>query len=107
MIKKAVNPNELDGHVCDHCLKEVAGSPIQAYFPYGHPADSIDGPSHLCSDKCLIDYVSKLMRKYGHWRSRAVKVKENIRSSEQWRGEKTSRPDNRKSRRFSRKQTQK
>ena len=62
-------------YVCDHCVKEMPGLTIMVYYPYGHINDSLDGPSHLCSDKCLVEFQRKLMKKYGPWESETVRRK--------------------------------
>lgn len=62
-------------YVCDNCVKEMPGLTIMVYYPYGHINDSLDGPSHLCSDKCLIEFNTKLMKKYGAWKSEKIEKK--------------------------------
>ncbi len=62
-------------YICDNCVKEMPGLTIMVYYPYGHINDSLDGPSHLCSDKCVIEFNTKLMKKYGVWKSQAIEKK--------------------------------
>ncbi len=71
-------------YICDNCVKEMPGAPIIVYYPYGHINDSLDGPSHFCKDKCVIEFEDKLMKKYGPWKSAALGGKK-IRSSDSWR----------------------
>ncbi len=71
-------------YVCDNCVREMPGAPIICYYPYGHINDSLDGPSHFCKDKCVIEFEEKLIKKYGPWKSESLGGKE-IRSSESWR----------------------
>ena len=62
-------------YVCDSCVKEMPGLAIMIYFPYGHINDSLDGPSHFCSDKCVIEFENKMMKKYGAWKSETIERK--------------------------------
>jgi len=86
MIKRKVLPIELDAYVCDNCIKEMPGLPLICYYPYGHVNDSMDGPSHFCSDKCLVEFEQKITKKYGFWKS--TPIVEKVRASEE--GAKTS-----------------
>lgn len=62
-------------YVCDNCVKEMPGAAIIVYYPEGHINDSDSGPSHFCSDKCLVSFQKKLTTKYGEWKSSSVKEK--------------------------------
>ena len=72
-------------YVCDHCIEEMPGAPIIAYFPYGHIVDSADGPMHFCSDKCIMEFMKKLTKKFGLWKSEAIAPEEKVRSSAEFR----------------------
>jgi hypothetical protein len=80
MIKRKSSPEELDAYVCDNCIKEAVGTIIMVYYPYGHINESTDGPSHFCSDKCLIEFQQKITKKYGYWKSTPP---EPVRSSQE------------------------
>lgn len=87
MIKRSTAQGtvELITYVCDMCVKEMPGAPIMVYYPYGHLNDSIDGPSHFCSDKCVIAFEKKMTEKYGNWKSEPLPGDEKVRSSAEWR----------------------
>lgn len=72
-------------YVCDNCIREMPGAPIITYYPYGHINDSLDGPSHFCKDKCVVEFQEKLMKKYGPWKSAKIVAKKKVRSSDAWR----------------------
>jgi len=86
MIKRDTTVGEkiIVTYVCDNCVKEMPGAPILVYYPYGHINDSLDGPSHFCKDKCVIEFEEKLVKKYGPWKSFNIESKK-VRSSESWR----------------------
>ena len=72
------------------------------YYPYSHLNDSLDGPSHFCSDKCLVAFETKLIKKYGSWKSESLAPSDKVRSSSEWRAEKNKRtPEPPKARRAS------
>jgi len=79
MIKRKLDSIETDAYVCDNCTKEMPGLPIICYYPYGHVNDSMDGPSHFCSDKCIIEFEQKITKKYGFWKS--TPIEEKVRAS--------------------------
>lgn len=82
MIKReGKNMEEAVAYICDSCVKEMPGAPIMVYFPYGHINDSVDGPSHFCSDKCLIEFQQRITKKYGSWKS--TPATEKVRASEE------------------------
>lgn len=72
-------------YICDNCVKEMPGAPIIVYYPYGHINDSLDGPSHFCKDKCVVEFQEKLMKKYGAWKSDTIVASKKVRSSDDWR----------------------
>ncbi len=86
MIKRdtVIGEKVVATYVCDNCVKEMPGAPIIVYYPYGHINDSLDGPSHFCSDKCVVEFQEKLMKKYGSWKSAVIDSKK-VRSSDAWR----------------------
>ena len=86
MIKRDTTVGEkiIVTYICDNCVKEMPGAPIIVYYPYGHINDSLDGPSHFCKDKCVVEFTDKLVKKYGPWKSEAIESKK-VRSSETWR----------------------
>lgn len=93
MYKKTINSvtgKNVVTYICDNCVKEMPGSAIMVYYPYGHPCDSIDGPSHFCSDKCVIEWQKKEIKKFGEWKSKTEKRDSKVRSSSEWRREKNS-----------------
>ena len=61
MIKRTQRPGLVDviEYVCDSCIKIMPGEAIQVYYPYSHPNDSLDGPSHFCSDQCLVSNATR------------------------------------------------
>ena len=82
MIKRDnATTNVIAAYVCDNCVKEMPGLPVKVYFPYGHINDSIEGASHFCSDKCVIDFMQKIAKKYGFWKSEPVE--EKVKNSEE------------------------
>jgi len=105
MIKRTTGAGTVEvlSYVCDNCLgkttpkdavKTMPGAPIMVYYPYGHLADSVDGPSHFCSDKCVIEFETKMLKKFGNWKSEP-ELGERVRSSAEWReiqGKKTTSP---------------
>lgn len=95
MIKRDTTMGEkiIVTYICDNCVKEMPGAPILVYYPYGHISDSLDGPSHFCSDKCVIEYETKMIKKYGAWKSESAEKKKKLRSSDEWRKtQKVTRP---------------
>lgn len=90
-------------YICDHCLKEMPGASIWIYYPYGHICDSYDGPSHFCSDSCVVEFQEKIKKKYGNWKSKVEKDDDRVLSSAEWR-RKTKRTAP-KARRVARKKT--
>ena len=87
MIKRTqvAGTETLITYICDLCVKEMPGAAIQVYFPYSHCNDSIDGPSHFCSDACLVKFEVKMRAKYGDWRSKPLDENEKVRSSADYR----------------------
>ena len=87
MIKRDTTPGEkvIVTYICDNCVKEMPGAPILMYFPYGHINDSLDGPSHFCSDKCVVAFEEKLTKKYGPWKSETITEVKKVKSSDEWR----------------------
>ncbi|KKN19580.1 hypothetical protein LCGC14_0944370 [marine sediment metagenome] len=88
MIKreKTTGDTTVVTYICDNCVKPMPGAAINVYYPYGHINDSLDGPSHFCSDKCLVEFTAKLVKKYGPWRSKEeVRKGKRVRSSAEWR----------------------
>ena len=88
MIKKVTDSKtrkQVVTYVCDNCIKEMPGAAIQVYYPYGHPCDSIDGPSHFCSDSCVIKWQKKEIEKFGEWKSKDDSHDHKILSSAEWR----------------------
>lgn len=77
MIKRETTKDskQVVTYVCDNCVKEMPGAAIIVYYPEGHINDSDSGPSHFCSDKCLVAFEKKLTTKYGEWKSSSVKEK--------------------------------
>ena len=118
MIKRStgVGPVEVISYICDNCLgknrpqdevREMPGAPIMVYYPYGHVNDSIDGATHLCSDKCVIEFAQKLIKKYGNWKSEQ-ELGSKVRTSNEWRASKVKKvTDLPKARRATRKPTKK
>ena len=102
MIKRSATQGEVEvlTYVCDMCVKEMPGAPIMVYYPYGHLNDSIDGPSHFCSDKCVVEFEKKMITKYGNWKSAPLPEGEKVRSSTEWRADRGKTP---KARRATRK----
>ncbi len=95
MIKRerATGDTTVVTYVCDNCVKAMPGAAINVYYPYGHINDSLDGPSHFCSDKCLVEFTAKLVKKYGAWKSKEeMKKGKRVRSSSEWRRGKISNP---------------
>jgi len=88
MIKRETTTGEktIVKYVCDNCVKEMPGAPVMVYYPYGHINDSLDGPSHFCSDECLVEFQKKLVKKYGAWKSKEETQKDKkVKSSTEWR----------------------
>lgn len=94
MIKRTQMPGmiELVEYVCENCVKVMPGAPIMVYYPYGHSADSIDGPSHYCSSKCMVEFETKLVKKYGNWKS-DKSTSLNVKSSAEWRAVKSKKTE--------------
>jgi len=48
---------------CDNCDARCnigqIGNAITVSFPYGHKLDSLDENKHFCSDKCLVEYITR------------------------------------------------
>ena len=101
MIKRSstVGTVELITYVCDMCVKEMPGAPIMVYYPYGHLNDSIDGPSHFCSDKCIAEFEKKMIAKYGNWKSEPLPAEAKVRSSAEYREAKVKKVTTPKARR--------
>lgn len=94
MIKRSKGTGTVDllSYVCDSCIKEMPGEPIMVYFPFTHMADSVDGPSHFCSDKCLVEFSTKLSKKFGAWKSTGLKPEKPVKTSAEWRAERVKTP---------------
>ena len=95
MIKreKATGDTTVVTYICDNCVKAMPGAAINVYYPYGHINDSLDGPSHFCSDKCLVEVTAKRVKKYGPWKSKEEIIKsKKVRSSAEWRKGKVTNP---------------
>lgn len=87
MIKRdKTNEDNPITYVCDNCLGEMPGAAITVYYPYGHINNSPDSPAHYCSDKCLVAFEAKLVKRFGPWKSKKETVdKKKVRSSADWR----------------------
>ena len=79
-IKNSKGLKELAGYICDNSKKEIPGSHIKVYFPEDHIADTgVEGPLHFASDKDLSEFLTKLGKKYGAWKSK--KIEKDVRPS--------------------------
>lgn len=87
MIKRTKKPGTVDviEYVCDNCTKVMPGQAIEVFYPYGHLNDSESTASHFCSDKCLVEFETKFVKKYGSWKSEALSPEKKVRSSAEWR----------------------
>lgn len=70
-------------YVCDNCVKDIPGAAIIVYYPYGHVCDSVDGPSHFCSDFCMTEFAQKTIKKFRNWKSTSIKQEEKVKASEE------------------------
>jgi len=101
MIKQ-LSPNTV--YICDFCIKEILSNAIMVYYPHSHCNESEEGPSHFCSDDCLVKFQKKIMAKYGKWVSRAINKKDAVPpSNEDSRSFTSSSEPPKKARRASRK----
>jgi hypothetical protein len=70
-------------------MKEMAGAALILYYPPSHYSFSETGPSHFCSDRCMVMYSTKLAKQYGNWVSKDSDVT-TVRGSAEWRVGKTT-----------------
>lgn len=87
MIKRTTGIGEVEivTYICDFCVKEMPGAAILVYYPYGHCNDSLDGPSHFCSDTCLIKFEQKMKTRFGDYKSTPLAPEAKVRTSADYR----------------------
>lgn len=95
MIKRTKKTGTVDvlEYVCDSCTDIMPGQAIEVFFPYGHLNDSESSASHFCSDRCLVEFETKFIKKFGTWKSEALPADKRVRSSDEWRSSRPKKTD--------------